>query len=131
MVRASITFCSYPHEYRSLAHACAKTVCLFFLLCELHCAVTTTIPMYCDNLSTTYMVANPVFHARTNHIELDNHFVRKMVNSGTHRVQFIPSVDQMTDFFPKTLHKQRFQLLQSKLVHQRLSSFRGNVRQLT
>ena len=108
MVRALITFCSYPHEYRSVAHACAKTVWLFFLLRELHCPVTTHIPMYCDNISTTYMVANPVFHARTKHTELDNHFVRKMVTSGTHRVQFIPSVDQMTDLFPKLFTSSAF-----------------------
>ena len=122
---------SVKYEYRSLAPVCAETVWSYFLLRELHFPVTIPIPMYCDNLSTTYMAANPVFHARTKHIELGYHFVRERVTSGTHCVQFIPLVDQTADLFTKALHKQHFELLQSKLVRQRPSCLRGNVRHLT
>lgn len=30
-----------------------------------------------DNLSATYMAANTVFHNRTKHIKLDNHFIKQ------------------------------------------------------
>lgn len=73
------------------------------------------------------MAANPVFHARTKHIELDYHFVRERVALGSHRVQFNPSIDQTTDILTKGLHKQRFQLLRSKLVRSRPLSLRGSV----
>ena len=66
---------SAESEYRALSHACAETTWHTYLLHEL--GVRTPFPVYlhCDNLSATYMAANPVFHARTRHIELDYHFV--------------------------------------------------------
>ncbi|KAL5703600.1 hypothetical protein ACHQM5_022129 [Ranunculus cassubicifolius] len=106
---------SAESEYRALSQLCAETIWIAFLLRELHSPTSVPITLYCDNLSTTYMAANPVFHARTKHIELDYHFVRERVASGTHRVQFVPSLDQTADFFTKGLHKHRFQLLRGSV----------------
>ena len=39
----------------------------------------TTI--YCDNLNSIQLAKNPVFHARTKHIEVHYHFVRECVLS--------------------------------------------------
>ncbi|XP_040364447.1 uncharacterized mitochondrial protein AtMg00810-like [Rosa chinensis] len=84
--------------------------------------------LHCDNLSTTYMASNPVFHACTKHIELDYHYVREKVARGSHRVCFIPSRDQPTDLLTKPLHKSRHLLFTSKLVRPGLSSLRGDVK---
>ena len=119
---------SAESEYRSLAQVCAETVWIHYLLRELHIPQSAPITLYCDNLSTTYMASNPVFHARTKHIELDYHFIRELVLAGTHRVQFVPSVDQTADLFTKGLHKQRFELLRSKLVLHRPSGLRGSIK---
>ncbi|KAK1570500.1 hypothetical protein Q3G72_002864 [Acer saccharum] len=96
---------SAESEYRSLAHACAETVWVSFLLHELGCPVTFPSLLYCDNISATYLAANPVHHARTRHIELDYHFVREKVALGSHRVLFVPSDDQLADVLTKGLHK--------------------------
>ncbi|XP_024172100.1 uncharacterized mitochondrial protein AtMg00810-like [Rosa chinensis] len=120
---------SAESEYRSLAHASAKTTWLGFLLYELGALIQFPILLYCDNLSATYMASNPVFHARTKHIELDYHFVSEKVALGGHRVNYVPSVDQPADLLTKPLHKHRHLLLRTKLVRSAPPSLKGGVRE--
>jgi hypothetical protein len=61
---------------------------------------------WCDNLGVTYLSANPVFHARTKHIEVDFHFVRKKVALGALDVRFIATSDQLADMFTKPVTHQ-------------------------
>ena len=98
------------------------------LLQELHLPTFAPITLLCDNLSTTYMASNPVLHGQTKHIELDYHFIQERILSQSHRVQFVPSPDQLADIFTKGLHKHRFQLLRSNLVSPRQPSLRGSVK---
>ncbi|XP_021826915.1 uncharacterized protein LOC110767631 [Prunus avium] len=116
-------------EYHALAYACADTIWIQGLLHELHFPLLRPVLLNCDNLSATYMATNPVFYARTKHVALDYHFVRERVASGSHRVSFIPSVDQLADVFTKGLPTDRFTRLVSKLVSPPLPSLRGSVRQ--
>jgi hypothetical protein len=73
------------------------------------------VQVYCDNVSATYLTANPVFHARTKHIEIYFHFVRERVASGDVIVKFVPSSDQLADILTKGLSSVRFHYLKDKL----------------
>jgi hypothetical protein len=59
--------------------------------------------LWCDNLGVTYLSVNPVFHARTKHIEINFHFVRERVAERLLDIKFISTKDQVADGFTKTL----------------------------
>lgn len=60
--------------------------------------------MFCDNMSAILMNKNPIFHARSKHIELRHHFIREIVEQGEIELKFINTNDQMTDVFHKSSH---------------------------
>jgi hypothetical protein len=72
--------------------------------------------LWCDNVSVLALASNPVFHARTKHIEVDYYFIREKVLNGDILTKFISIVDQLADIFTKGLSSTRSALLQSKLM---------------
>ena len=71
--------------------------------------------IWCDNISSIYLASNPVFHARTKHIEVDYHFIREKVLHKQLDVRYVSTQGQIANIFTKGLTTPRFKLLQSKL----------------
>jgi hypothetical protein len=69
-------------EYRALASASCEMQWLLYLMKDLQIQCTKKPVIYCDNLSAIHIAANPVFHERTKHLEIDCHIVREKVQAG-------------------------------------------------
>ncbi|RVW89378.1 Retrovirus-related Pol polyprotein from transposon RE1 [Vitis vinifera] len=106
---------SAESEYRGLAIATAEIIWTQALLRELCISITSIPTLYYDNISAYYMAKNPVFHARTKHIEIDLHFIRDQVLHNKLQLQYIPSTDQPADILTKHLTSSRFLSLRSHL----------------
>ena len=63
-------------EYWALASTTSEIVWITYILHDIGLFLSKPPMLFCDNISALYMTANPVFHARTKHIEIDYHFVR-------------------------------------------------------
>ena len=72
--------------------------------------------LWCDNQSAAHLAANPVFHSRSKHIELDLHFIREKVLRQELQICYVPSGDQLADIFTKHLPITQFCNLRSKLT---------------
>ncbi|OIT29310.1 retrovirus-related pol polyprotein from transposon tnt 1-94, partial [Nicotiana attenuata] len=83
---------------------------------EIGCFSSSIPTLWCDNLSATYLTANPIFHTRTKHMEIDFHFVRERVRAKSLYVRYVSSHDQVADALTKPLSKSRFLQLKTKLA---------------
>ncbi|GJX28132.1 uncharacterized mitochondrial protein-like protein [Tanacetum coccineum] len=74
--QCTVSRSSTEAEYKALTDAVAKLTWLQALLNELGIRSSSTPRLWCDNLGATYLSANPIFHARTKHVEIDYYVVR-------------------------------------------------------
>jgi hypothetical protein len=112
----TISRSSTESEYKALAIASAELCWIRALLKDLGIYLSQPPLLWCDNVSALAIASNPVFHARTKHIEVDFHFVRERVLRKDLIVKFVSTIDQLADIFTKSLPIQRFLDLQSNLT---------------
>jgi hypothetical protein len=90
-------------EYKAVANATAEIMWIQTLLKEIGIHAPKAARLWCDNLGAKYLSSNPVFHARTKHIEVDYHFVRERVMKNLLQIDFISTGDQIADGFTKAI----------------------------
>jgi hypothetical protein len=116
-------------EYRSMALAVAEMYWFCMLLQELRVPLLHVPCLWVDNLGALSLSSNPVFHARTKHIEVDYHFICEKIFNRDLQARYISTEAQPSDIFTKGLSKARFLLLRSKLMVTSLPiNLRGDVK---
>jgi histone deacetylase 1/2 len=98
-----------------LANATTEMIWVQKLLTELKVPHSPMTRLWCDNLGAKYLSANPVFHARTKHIEIDFHFIRERVAKKLMDIRFINTNDQVADGFTKALPRVRLKQFRDNL----------------
>ncbi|PKU81996.1 Retrovirus-related Pol polyprotein from transposon TNT 1-94 [Dendrobium catenatum] len=107
---------STESEYRSLAALTADIIWLGRLLLDFGILQDKPTEIFCDNTSAIALANNPVFHARTKHIEIDHRFLRDHIQQQHISILPISTIDQTADIFTKSLSTPLFQFLRSKLT---------------
>ncbi|XP_020673545.2 uncharacterized protein LOC110093100 [Dendrobium catenatum] len=103
-------------EYRALSAATSDVIWLRRLLAELDISQPSPTIIHCDNTSALALAQNPVFHARTKHIEIDYQFIRQHLKTGAISLTHIPSEQQIADILTKSFSAVRFDTLRRKLT---------------
>ena len=107
---------STEFEYRALATAAAELCWIRQVLKDLGIFLSFPPKLWCDNVFALAIASNLVFHARTKHVEVDNHFVRERILRRDLQVRYIATSDQLAEIFTKSLSSSRFQFLHSKTM---------------
>ncbi|KAL0461671.1 UNVERIFIED_CONTAM: Retrovirus-related Pol polyprotein from transposon RE2 [Sesamum latifolium] len=102
-------------EYRSLAATVCELRWLSYLLADFGVPLTLPIDLFYDNKAAIHILANPVFHERTKHIEIDCHLVRDAYKEGFISPIHVRSSIQFADLFTKVLPLKLFAFFLSKL----------------
>lgn len=82
---------------------------------ELGVSLKEPAVLYCDSKSALQIVANPVFHERTKHIEIDCHFIRERIQQGLVRALHVDSKNQVANILTKALGRAQHDFLANKL----------------
>jgi len=110
----TVALSSTEAEYRGLMNSTCESIWIRKFLKD----VGIHIPQACifsDNMSAIKLAHNPVFHARTKHIEIHYHFVREKVQEGCVDIKYCPTIEQIADIFTKALGKAKFIYCREKL----------------
>ena len=124
----TVALSSTEAEYRGAAVAACEVAWLQMLLGDLGIQVQVPVVIHCDNLSSIQLARNPVFHARTKHIEVHYHFVRERVLAGDIDLTYVRTDEQVADIFTKALGAEKLRRFRAMLGVQEMAlSLRGSV----
>ena len=58
---------------------------------------------------------NPVFHARSKHIEVYYHYIRERFSAGEISLAYVPTQENIADLFTKALPREKFEAFRKAL----------------
>jgi len=86
------------------------------------------VVIYCDNINNILLVNNLVYHARTKHIEVHYHFIKKKVIAREINLIHVSIENQVVDIFTKALGIDKLKRFRKMLGVLKVDlSLRGNV----
>lgn len=113
-----------------MASCTAQIIWLVGLFKELGVEEQVPVKLMCDSTAAIQIAANPIFHERTKHIDIDCHFVRERIMQGLIQTEHVSTNEQLADILTKGLGKAQHDYLLQRLGVKNLYStisLRGSV----
>ena len=111
----TIPLSSTDAEYRGATIAACEIAWLHKLLQDLGQDGMKTVTLYCDNMSNIQLANNPIFYARTKHIEVHYHYVCEKVLAGHVDLVYVSTEEQVVDIFTKCLGAKKLNMFKSMM----------------
>jgi hypothetical protein len=111
-----VSLSSTEEEYKALCATSCEVVWLRRLLQDVGEEQKEPTMIKCDNQSSIKLVNNPIFHARTKHVDAQFHFVREKLQSNEIALMYCNTCENVVDIFTKPLGKIKFELFREMLV---------------
>ena len=98
-----------------MARSVCEIIWVYQFLDKVGMKVPIPTKIWCDNQAAIHIASNHVFHERTNHIEIDCHFVREKIQQGLISTSYVKIGEQLGNIFTKSLNEVRINYLCNKL----------------
>ncbi len=110
-----VALSSTEAEYIALSSAAQQVVWLRRLLYDIGMERKEPTNLYEDNQGAICLAKNPVAHRRTKHIDIRHHFVREQVATGSIKIEYVSTKEQVADVLTKPLPRDAFEQMRVKL----------------
>ena len=111
----TISLSSTEAEYKSLCATTCEAIWLRRLLQDVGEEKKEPTMIKCDNQSSIKLTNNPIFHARTKHVDAQYHFVREKIQSNEIALLYCNTCEKIAYIFTKPLGKIKFDLFTKML----------------
>jgi hypothetical protein len=102
-------------EYMACCHAAKEAVWLRMLLQAIRHRQKKATVLHCDNQGALILTADPSFHSRAKHIDVQYHFSRDRVERGELQFLYVHTSENMADIFTKPLPEPLFKKFRTML----------------
>ncbi|XP_039305154.1 secreted RxLR effector protein 161-like [Solenopsis invicta] len=99
----SVALSSTEAEYMSLTDAAKEGIHLIGFLKELGLENLANVQMFNDNQSAAKLAHNPIYHARSKHIDVRFHFIREVLRCQPIKLEYLPTDLMIADVLTKPL----------------------------
>jgi len=99
----TVALSSTEAEYKGATIATCEIVWLLKLLSDLGQLVDALVVIYCDNINSILLANNPIYHAKTKHIEVHYHFIKEKGLAKEIDLIHVNTEDQVANIFTKAL----------------------------
>ncbi|KAG2703381.1 hypothetical protein I3760_06G134300 [Carya illinoinensis] len=96
-------------KYMAATEAVKEAIWLKGLISDLRLQQDAT-SVFCDSQSAIHLTKNQMYHERTKHIDVRNHFLREVVTEGVLEIQNIATTKNPADMMTKPVPPYKFKL---------------------
>ncbi|MCO5552502.1 hypothetical protein L7F22_006014 [Adiantum nelumboides] len=107
--------CYASEAFGQSLKATVECVWLKRLMADLGVGQDTANTIYTDSQSALAVARNPIFHARTKHIEVHYHYVRERLSAGKISLAYVPTQDNFAHLFTKALSREKLEAFRKAL----------------
>jgi len=99
------------------SESCKEAVFIEAYLSELGESDGKPVALHVDNIGARDLAYNPEHHQRVKHIERRHFFIRELVEEMRITVPYVPSAENLGDFFTKPLQGAQFFALRDAIMN--------------
>jgi hypothetical protein len=106
-IQAVVALSTIEVEYMETTHASKEAIWLHRLCLGIG-LVQQELRLVCDSQSAIFLAKNPTYHSKTNHIDVQHHFVRDMVEEKKVLLEKVDTLKNVADSLTKFVSTKKF-----------------------